>query len=136
MSPPLSGDVRGVNRDVFACSPFGNFDTHRSMKSSLSTQFEQIDNTLASFKNELKAMNMWDSVTVVLTSEFGRTLTPNSSGGTDHGWGANVFMMGGNVKGGIILGEHPDNYRLDDQYITGRGAWIPRYPWESICKYE
>ena len=75
---------------------------------------------------------MWDSVTVIITSEFGRTLTPNSSGGTDHGWGGNTFIQGGKVAGGRILGHYPDNYSLNDDHITGRGAWIPSIPWEAL----
>ena len=28
-------------------------------------------------------------------------------------------------SGGRILGQHPGTYDLNDQQITGRGAWIP-----------
>jgi len=44
-------------------------------------------------------------------------------------------MMGGLVKGGRVLGKHPDNYDKDDitdLYITGRGCWIPTTPWEAM----
>lgn len=34
-------------------------------------------------------------------------------------------MMGGEVKGGRVLGKHPESYDLDGRYNTGRGAWIP-----------
>lgn len=60
-----------------------------------------------------------------MTSEFGRTVTPNSSGGSDHGWGGNYFVMGGQIKGGRVLGKHPMNYNSNNPHITGRGAWIP-----------
>ena len=50
---------------------------------------------------------LWDKVTVVLHSEFGRSIPPNASGGTDHGWGGNYFLFGGEVKGGKVLGHHP-----------------------------
>lgn len=40
---------------------------------------------------------MWDNVTVVVGSEFGRTLTSNGKG-TDHGWGGHTFLMGGQVR--------------------------------------
>ena len=39
---------------------------------------------------------MWDNVTIVLASDFGRTLTSNTQG-TDHGRGGNTFILGGNV---------------------------------------
>ena len=131
------GDVRQINRDVFTTSPFGDFDHHKSLKSSLKDQFDDIDATLKKFKNDLLSINlgngktMWDSVTVIVTSEFGRTLTPNSSGGTDHGWGGNTFIFGGEIAGGRVLGHHPDNYSLNDEHMTGRGAWIPTTSWEG-----
>jgi len=43
-------------------------------------------------------------VTAFTTSEFGRTLMPNSSGGTDHAWGSHHFILGGAVKGGDMYG--------------------------------
>ena len=34
-------------------------------------------------------------------------------------------MMGGKVKGGRVLGKHPDNYDPNDRFNTGRQVWIP-----------
>ena len=50
-----------------------------------------------------------------------RTITPNSSGGTDHAWGGNFFLMGGKLKGGRIIGTHPDTY-YTSPIVTGRGV--------------
>lgn len=44
-------------------------------------------------------------------SEFGRTTVENASGGTDHGHGNCMFVMGGGVNGGVYanwLGLHPE----------------------------
>jgi len=119
-------ETRNVNRDVFSCE-LGGFDQHFDLKSGLGRLFSQINNPLKEFRNALinEGIDLWNSVTLIMTSEFGRTTTPNASGGTDHGWGGNYFMMGGKVKGGRILGQHPANYSLSDPQITGRGAWIP-----------
>jgi uncharacterized protein (DUF1501 family) len=40
-------------------------------------------------------------------SEFGRTVAENGTGGTDHGHANTMFVMGGPVAGGRILGEWP-----------------------------
>jgi len=119
-------ETRNVNRDVFSCELSG-FDQHFDLKSGLGRLFSQINNPLKEFRNALinEGGDLWNSVTLIMTSEFGRTTTPNASGGTDHGWGGNYFMMGGKVKGGRILGQHPTNYNLSDPQVTGRGAWIP-----------
>jgi uncharacterized protein (DUF1501 family) len=39
-------------------------------------------------------------------SEFGRRVSENASGGTDHGAGSLMFMAGSKVKGGL-LGKYP-----------------------------
>ena len=39
-------------------------------------------------------MNVWNNITVIQTSDFGRTLNPNGGDGTDHAWGGNYMMMG------------------------------------------
>jgi uncharacterized protein (DUF1501 family) len=49
---------------------------------------------------------MRDTV-IVVCSEFGRTLRQNGSGGTDHGRGNVMWLMGGPVAGAQVLGEWP-----------------------------
>ncbi len=46
------------------------------------------------FAGEMKNMGLWSNVTVIQTSDFARTLNPNSGDGTDHAWGGNYMMMG------------------------------------------
>ncbi len=46
--------------------------------------------------------------TVILTmSEFGRRVAQNGSGGTDHGHGNAMFLLGGPVRGGKVYGRWP-----------------------------
>jgi uncharacterized protein (DUF1501 family) len=46
--------------------------------------------------------------TVIMTmSEFGRTVAQNGSGGTDHGHGNAMLLLGGPVRGGRVLGTWP-----------------------------
>lgn len=56
-------------------------------------------------------------VTVVVMSEFGRRLGVNASGGTDHGHGNMMMVLGGNVNGGKIYGKWPglEQEKLDQQ---------------------
>ena len=39
--------------------------------------------------------------TIVVMSEFGRELRENSAGGSEHGYGNCMFVLGGNVMGGV-----------------------------------
>ncbi len=45
-----------------------------------------------------------DDVTVVAMTEFGRRVEQNANGGTDHGHGAAVLVLGGGVAGGEVPG--------------------------------
>jgi uncharacterized protein (DUF1501 family) len=55
-------------------------------------------------------------VTLVTLTEFGRRAAENGSGGTDHGLGSAVLVLGGGVRGGRVLGHWPglDAHRLVD----------------------
>ena len=43
----------------------------------------------------------------MVVSEFGRTMHENGNGGTDHGHGNVMWLMGGPVRGKKIYGEWP-----------------------------
>ena len=59
----------------------GGFDQHNSLRSILDPMFAEIDLALGSFRYAAKELDLWDKVTLVISSEFGRTTTPNASGG-------------------------------------------------------
>jgi len=40
-----------------------------------------------------------------MATEFGRTVKPNGSGGTDHGTGTAAYVLGGAVAGGHVRAE-------------------------------
>ena len=80
----------------------------------------------------MRDQGAWEDVTVVVASEFGRTLSGNSQG-TDHGWGGNYFVLGGAVKGAQMLGKFPDRLSYYDQPLDlGRGVYVPTTPWEAV----
>jgi len=58
---------------------------------------------------------------VVTLSEFGRRVAENGSGGTDHGHGNAVFLLGGGVRGGQVYGRWPglDPGTLTDGDLAG-----------------
>ena len=49
--------------------------------------------------------DVWSKTAVVMATEFGRTVHPNGSGGTDHGTGGAAFLFGGAVAGGAVRAE-------------------------------
>ena len=40
-------------------------------------RFEEMDSAIKEFKDEMKAQGIWNDVTIVSLSDFGRTLTSN-----------------------------------------------------------
>jgi uncharacterized protein (DUF1501 family) len=123
--------VRGVDRDVFY-TELNDWDHHDGLTYELETKFTELNAALELLVAELKHQGVWNDVTIVVASEFGRTLTPNSGGGSDHGWGGHYAILGGNVKGGRILGQYPSDLTEEGPLNVGRGRFIPTTSWESV----
>jgi uncharacterized protein (DUF1501 family) len=92
---------------------FGSFDTHANEAEMHQRLFAQVGQALYAFHESLKQQGMIDKVMLMCFSEFGRRVAENSSGGTDHGAAAPMFVMGGRVKGGLH-GKMPSLTDLDD----------------------
>lgn len=83
----------------------GGWDTHNSQVNRLNRQFTELDNGILALKNALGST--WKDTVVIVTTEFGRTVAVNGTKGTDHGTGAAMFIVGGAVDGGKVLGQWP-----------------------------
>jgi len=106
-------------------------DTHDQLLMNQERLFADVDASLMAFANEMKAKNTWNSVTLIETSDFARTNSPNGNAGSDHAWGGNYIMMGGGVKGGQLVGTYP-SLREGALLNIGRGRMIPTKSWESV----
>jgi uncharacterized protein (DUF1501 family) len=86
----------------------GGWDTHINQgngSGQLAGRLAPLASGLATLAQELgPAFN--DTVIVVM-SEFGRTFRENGNGGTDHGHGNAMWLLGGPVRGGKIHGQWP-----------------------------
>lgn len=83
----------------------GGWDTHNNQAGRLHRKLTELDEGLANLKKMLG--DTWKDTTVVIATEFGRTARENGTGGTDHGTGSALFIAGGSVKGGKVLGDWP-----------------------------
>ncbi|MBR0651204.1 DUF1501 domain-containing protein [Roseomonas terrae] len=81
------------------------WDTHAQQVNRLPGPLGQLDDGLAALKEALG--DHWRRTAVLVTTEFGRTVRINGTGGTDHGTGGIAFLVGGAVAGGRIGGDWP-----------------------------
>jgi uncharacterized protein (DUF1501 family) len=87
--------------------------------------FAELDAALVAFQQEVHALGKAGSLTVYTDSEFGRTLAPNKSGGTDHAWGSHQLVLGGATLGGQIFGRFPSLQLGGADDAVGNGTWTP-----------
>lgn len=120
----------GVNRQIFVVA-MGGFDTHDAQATSLPGLHTQLDQGITSFYNAMTQLGLSDSVTLFTASDFGRTLAVNGDG-TDHGWGAHQFVVGGAVQGRQIVGAMPPS-ELNHEQDSGGGRLIPSQPVEFMA---
>jgi uncharacterized protein (DUF1501 family) len=81
------------------------WDTHSGQKGRLNAQLKELDQLLASLKTGLG--EAWSNTLVVVATEFGRTVHPNGTGGTDHGQASAAMLLGGAVNGGKVVSDWP-----------------------------
>ena len=89
------------------------FDTHSDQAAAHAGLLQQLGGALAAFAEDLQAHGQLDRVATLVFSEFGRRVDENASRGTDHGAAAPVFVVGNQVKSGLI-GKHPSFSNLED----------------------
>lgn len=115
----------GIKRQVFYVN-IGSFDTHdnqRKVQDDLLARLAHAMNYFDTALASVQGLDMRNQVTTFTASDFGRTFTSNGDG-TDHGWGAHHFVMGGAVKGGDIYGTMPVS-GLGHAQDIGSGALLP-----------
>ncbi|MFI4897891.1 MAG: DUF1501 domain-containing protein [Phycisphaerales bacterium JB059] len=93
----------------------GGFDTHSGQGGANGRHAQllsQFADAAKAFYDDLKAQGNDGRVLTMCFSEFGRRVSQNASGGTDHGTAAPMFLLGPMVNAGVI-GRHPSLTDLD-----------------------
>ncbi len=86
----------------------GGWDTHANQggaQGNLATRLKGLDAGMQTLKTELGPV--WADTTVLVVTEFGRTVAVNGTRGTDHGTAGVAFLAGGAVKGGRVVSDWP-----------------------------
>jgi uncharacterized protein (DUF1501 family) len=112
---PLSDALRQIAQlikaDVgleVAFAESGGWDTHVAQGTNNGTFFrraQDLAQSIGAFWTDLGERQ--DDVLLTTMTEFGRTARENGSGGTDHGHGSCLFVLGNQVEGGRVQGTFP-----------------------------
>jgi uncharacterized protein (DUF1501 family) len=99
----LGGGVEAATIDV------NGYDLHTGAGANgggaLAELLDDLARSLAALRADLGPL--WGKITVVVVSEFGRRLRENGDGGTDHGNGGLMALLGGGVNGGKVFTRWP-----------------------------
>jgi uncharacterized protein (DUF1501 family) len=96
--------VRGVGSRVFWVQT-GGFDTHAQQGTAGGAAYGNLMGALGdglwAFYSDVRNNGLINDTTVIVFSEFGRRISENGSGGTDHGAAGLMVALGGMVRGGL-----------------------------------
>jgi hypothetical protein len=101
---------RGVRFTLVYLSDYGEWDSHQNLRTLHAQSCGRIDKPVAGLLRDLKRRGLWDDVTVVFCTEFGRTPAVenragfNATGRDHHPHGFTVWLAGAGIKGGTIHG--------------------------------
>jgi len=98
----------GVGLEV-AFAESGGWDTHvqqGTVNGTFARQAKDLAGSIEAFWTDLGPAYQ-DGVLLTTMTEFGRTVRENGSGGTDHGHGSCLFVLGNRVDGGKVHGTFP-----------------------------
>ena len=123
-----------INTKVYYVS-LGSFDTHINQGAQQQRLFTEMNEAVKAFVKDLKANKRFDDVLLFTFSEFGRRVSQNASGGTDHGTANNMFLVSGGLKQKGMINAMPDlndlqegdlKYKVDfkNVYATVLNKWL------------
>lgn len=94
----------------------GGWDSHLNQSNLMDPLMRRLNSGLAAFHQDMG--RRMEHVSVMVMTEFGRRVVENSAFGTDHGRASVMFVMGGGVKGGRVVGPWTE---LKDELLEGPG---------------
>ena len=93
----------GNTKTQLAFMDVGSWDTHINQNGIHNNLLPNLGEGLATLVKGLEPI--YADTTIVVMSEFGRTVKENGNKGTDHGHGGIMLLLGGNIRGGKVYGE-------------------------------
>jgi len=124
---------RGVRFIELSCLAYniggGNganpWDNHGKLKEGHEKMARQVDGPIAALLSDLDERGLLDDTLVVWAGEFGRTPFSQGSDGRDHNpLGYSIWLAGGGVKGGTVMGATDElGYRAVEDVTSLYDLW-------------
>jgi len=111
--------LRQNNGPNVAAVEFSGWDTHANQGvagGALDRLLGQLAEGLVAFRTEMG--DAWSDTTVVVMTEFGRTVRPNGTRGTDHGTAGAGFIIGPRLARSAVIADWPS--LADNALYEGR----------------
>lgn len=121
----------GAKRQIFYIQMNG-FDTHGSQATRHAGLLRGLSLALDKFQRAMESQSLGDKVTLMTTSDFGRTVRSNGDG-TDHAWGAQQLVLGGALNSNRMVGTLPDLALGSDSDVSGKGRMLPTTAYDQLC---
>jgi uncharacterized protein (DUF1501 family) len=103
----------GVSTRVYYAALSG-FDTHANQAGQQDRLLKTYAEAVSALIQDLDKQGNFERVMILTFSEFGRRVSENASGGTDHGTASNIFLLGKNLKTKGFINGAPDLKNLDE----------------------
>jgi hypothetical protein len=98
-----------VSGGIGAGGPGNPWDQHGQIKEGHGSMAFQVDQPLAGLIRDLRSRGLLDDTLILFTGEFGRTPFSQGGSGRDHNpFGFSLWMAGGGVRGGSVVGATDD----------------------------
>ena len=135
---------RGVRFVQLYSGAGSKWDAHAKIESNHGGLFQQTDKPIAGLLKDLKSRGLLEETLVVWGGEFGRTPMSEKGDGRDHNpWGFTMWMAGGGVKGGQVIGTtdelglHAEENRLHVHDLHATILWLMGLDnMELVYKYK
>jgi len=103
----------GVSTRVYYAALSG-FDTHVNQQGQQERLLKIYAEAVDALIQDLDRQGNFERVMILTFSEFGRRVSENASGGTDHGTANNIFLFGKKLKKQGFFNGTPDLKSLDE----------------------
>ncbi|WP_165767151.1 DUF1501 domain-containing protein [Parendozoicomonas haliclonae] len=110
MMKATAGFLKQPNGPRIAAIDFHGFDTHIRQQNgaypTLPRLLKSLDEGIVQYRQQTP-IDIWEQTVVYVVTEFGRTVKPNGTGGTDHGTASMAMVIGGKIQGGQVVTQWP-----------------------------